>query len=105
VPFEGVIDADYGDWIVDYKTDRQVHPEHHAPQLALYLRATGAARASLDYLRHDLLYTLSADELAQGLSVAQMFGATPSAEACRFCLHRGVCDQAALVTTGDVGNR
>jgi len=101
--FEGVIDAHYGHWIVDYKTDGQVHPEDHAPQLALYLQATGAQRASLAYLRHGLLHTLSSEELEQGLKRAQTaatgiqrreFSATPSLETCRFCLYQGVCDQA-----------
>ena len=106
--FEGVIDALYTDtpegaWIVDYKTDRTVRPEHHAPQLALYMQATGAQRASLAYLRHGLVHTLSEAELHQGLSLSRraaggiqagQFAPTPSAEACRFCLHRQVCDSA-----------
>ncbi len=100
---EGVVDADYGHLIVDYKTDRQMRPEHHAPQLALYLQATGANTASLAYLRQNTLYTLSAGEVARGRMLAQQaalgiqahaFVATPSSNACRFCLHRGVCDQS-----------
>lgn len=66
VTFEGVIDAHYGDWIVDYKTDRRAEPHEHAPQLALYLAATGATRASLAYLRHDRLHTFSEPELRRG---------------------------------------
>ncbi|WP_216328000.1 UvrD-helicase domain-containing protein [Deinococcus aestuarii] len=101
--FEGVIDAHYGDWIVDFKTDRQVHPAHHAPQLALYLEATGASRASLAYLRHDLLHDLSAQDLEHARNEtrrmtagvqAHDFAPTPSAERCRFCAFRQVCDAA-----------
>lgn len=104
--FEGVIDAQHADapggsWTVDYKTDRRAEPHEHAPQLALYQNATGAAQASLAYLRHDLLYTFTDAELRRGREQIQAvaqgvqaleFKPTPSAHACRLCVYRLVCD-------------
>ncbi|WP_221091404.1 UvrD-helicase domain-containing protein [Deinococcus aquaedulcis] len=104
VTFEGVVDALYEDWIVDFKTDRHVQPDHHAAQLALYLDATGASRASLAYLRHDLLYDLSRTELEQAKSEmtrmvsgvrAHDFTPAPSPERCRWCQYRQVCSASA----------
>ena len=103
VTFEGVIDAHYGEWIVDYKTDRRAEPHEHAPQLALYLSATGATRASLAYLRHERLHTFTDAELDHGRAQVQAmaegvqafhFAPTPSAGACRLCTYRLVCDAA-----------
>ncbi|MFC3860725.1 UvrD-helicase domain-containing protein [Deinococcus antarcticus] len=101
--FEGVIDALYDDWIVDYKTDRSMNPHHHLPQLALYCSATGVSRASLAYLRHDTLYECSPADLQSGLDdidrvvqgvTALNFAPTPSLETCRFCTFRQVCSAA-----------
>lgn len=101
--FEGVIDALYDNWIVDFKTDRYVQPAHHAAQLALYQDATGASRASLAYLRHDLLYDLSGEELRdarqamtgmiQGVQ-AHDFTPRPAPDRCQFCQYRQVCSAA-----------
>lgn len=103
--FEGVIDALYEGWVVDYKTDRRMEPEDHLPQLALYCAATGAPRASLAYLRHGQLYDYSAADLERGLGLvdcmvegvqALNFAPAPSVARCTFCAYRQVCD-AALV--------
>ncbi|WP_152872057.1 UvrD-helicase domain-containing protein [Deinococcus terrestris] len=108
--FEGVIDAHYGHWLVDYKTDRSVSPDDHAPQLALYLQATGAERASLAYLRQEVLYTLNPAEVERGLAQARhaaqgiragVFTPTPSAPACRLCLYRQVCDASLFASAPD----
>lgn len=98
--FEGVIDAHYGDWIVDFKTDRRLEPAEHAPQLAVYLDATGASRASLAYLRHNQLRELTPAELQLArLETRRMvdgvqrhaFDPTPSTAGCRWCMYRQVC--------------
>ena len=103
VSFEGVIDAHYGGWIVDYKTDQHPNPAEHAAQLAVYADATGATRASLAYLRHVTLHTFTAPELRHGLEqvhavtdgiLAQRFAPSPSTRACRVCAYRRVCDAA-----------
>lgn len=101
--FEGVIDALYDGWIVDYKTDQHLNPAHHFPQLALYCAATGASQASLAYLRHDMLYTCKPQDLQAGQdAIAQVvkglsrfdFTPTPSPDACRYCSFRQVCSAA-----------
>ncbi|MHA0036501.1 3'-5' exonuclease [Deinococcus sp. PESE-13] len=103
--FEGVIDALYDGWVVDYKTDRRMEPADHLPQLSLYSAATGAQRASLAYLRHAQLHHYSAADLQQGTEQVERmvggvqaleFSPTPAPTRCRFCSYRQVCD-AALV--------
>jgi ATP-dependent helicase/nuclease subunit A len=102
--FEGVVDAfdPDGRLVLDYKTDRQVNPEHHLPQLALYAHHLGATRAALAYLRHDTLHVFEEQDLQRGLALVQdaaqrlkekNFDPTPS-PACRYCSFRGVCDAA-----------
>lgn len=101
--FEGVIDAYYGDWIVDFKTDRRMSPADHASQLALYLDATGASQASLAYLRHDHLHDFTDAELDNARRATQRmvagvqalaFDPDPHPERCGFCAFRQVCDAA-----------
>lgn len=105
--FEGVIDAMYDDWVVDYKTDRRMEPADHLPQLALYCAATGARKASLAYLRHATLHDFTAEELQHGLEQigrmrkgveAFQFAPDPSPTRCTYCTYRQVCDAAR---TGD----
>ncbi|PYE52029.1 UvrD-helicase domain-containing protein [Deinococcus yavapaiensis] len=100
VRFEGVIDALYDGWVVDYKTDKEAAPHHHLPQLAVYAAHVGANRASLAYLRHDRLHDFTEDELRWGLQLAEGaarrmfegdFEATPSVDTCRWCAYRGSC--------------
>ncbi|SEJ86548.1 ATP-dependent exoDNAse (exonuclease V) beta subunit (contains helicase and exonuclease domains) [Deinococcus reticulitermitis] len=105
VTFEGIVDAfdPEGALVLDYKTDKEVRPEHHLPQLALYAHHLGAREAALAYLRHGALHTFTAEELERGLAAVQDtarrmealdFAPTPSASACRMCSFRGVCDAA-----------
>ncbi|MBB5235587.1 UvrD-helicase domain-containing protein [Deinococcus budaensis] len=102
---EGIVDAfdPQGGLVLDYKTDRQMVPEHHLPQLALYAHHLGAREAALAYLRHETLHRLTEADLRRGLALvrdtvsrleALDFAPTPSASACRFCAFRGVCDAA-----------
>ncbi|WP_199188340.1 UvrD-helicase domain-containing protein [Deinococcus arcticus] len=109
--FEGVVDAfDEADrFVLDYKTDRAFHPEHHLPQLALYAHHLNAERAALAYLKDvKALHVFREEDLARGMqlvggAVEQMtaldFAPTPGAGTCRTCAFRGVCDAAVLVET------
>lgn len=102
---EGVVDAydPASGLVLDYKTDRQMVPEHHLPQLALYAHELGAQEAALAYLRHGKLHAFTPADLARGWETVQAtaarltaldFAPTPSASACRSCVFRGVCDAA-----------
>ncbi|MFC4427156.1 UvrD-helicase domain-containing protein [Deinococcus navajonensis] len=106
VTFEGIVDAydRTGGLVLDYKTDREVHPEHHLPQLALYAHQLGAREAALAYLRHDRLHVFSAQDLARGLDVvhgavdrltALDLAPTPAPLTCKRCPFQGVCGAAS----------
>lgn len=101
--FEGVIDAFTDTWIIDYKTDSYLDPEHHLPQMALYSHHLQIPKASLVYLRHNTLHTFSAEELQKGLQDIDrmlsglrsgVLNANPSAFNCRFCPHQTHCPDA-----------
>ncbi|MFM8440377.1 MAG: RecB family exonuclease, partial [Acidobacteriota bacterium] len=98
----GVADAVGDDFVLDYKTDKEMEPEHHKLQLWAYTKALGKSKGYLAYLRHDKLYRFESDEL-MGLDetakkiVAGIregdFAATPSITVCRFCSYREICDE------------
>ncbi|SMB82115.1 UvrD-helicase domain-containing protein [Deinococcus hopiensis] len=105
VTFEGIVDAfdEEGRLVLDYKTDRTDHPEHHLPQLALYAHHLKAEQAALAYVRVGKLHVFSPEDLNTGMqqigaAVERMtaldFAPTPSVVACRTCAFRGVCDAA-----------
>ncbi|MGI8748005.1 MAG: RecB family exonuclease, partial [Deinococcus sp.] len=107
IVFEGIVDAHdaEGGLVLDYKTDKDVDPEHHLPQLALYAHHLQAGEAALAYLRHDQLHVFSAADLGRGLAqveagVARMtaldFAPLPSRAVCTRCAFRGVCDAAEV---------
>ena len=98
----GVADAVGDDFVLDYKTDKEMEPEHHKLQIWAYTKALGRSKGYLAYLRHDKLHRFDSHEL-MGLDetakkiVAGIregdFAATPSITACRFCSYREICDQ------------
>ncbi|GGJ36250.1 UvrD-helicase domain-containing protein [Deinococcus roseus] len=101
--FEGVVDAFTDSWIIDYKTDSFINPQHHLPQMALYSHHLKIPRASLVYLRHNQLHTFGAAELQEGLQNIDVMledlrsgklEARPSAFNCRFCPHQMHCPDA-----------
>ena len=105
VMFEGVVDAwnEAQGLILDYKTDREVVPEHHLPQLSVYAHRLGSKTAALAYLRQEELHVFSSEDLARGLKdvegdiermTARDFTPNPSVSSCRRCPYRGVCDVA-----------
>lgn len=98
----GVADAVGDDFVLDYKTDKEMEPEHHKLQIWAYTKALGKSKGYLAYLRHDKLHRFESDEL-MGLDetakkiVAGIregdFAATPSITVCRFCSYREICDE------------
>jgi ATP-dependent helicase/nuclease subunit A len=97
----GKIDAVGPDFVLDYKTDREVEPDHHLVQLAIYALHAGVSEACLAYLRHGRLHRFDAAALAAGharaLAIAEAiargdFAPHPSVEACGGCPHARVCD-------------
>lgn len=102
----GVVDGVGPDFVLDYKTDREVEPAHHAMQLWAYTRALGMSRGYLAYLRHGQLVALDGPELAaageQARNVARAIGragyaATPSAAGCGTCAYAVLCKAAVGV--------
>lgn len=105
VTFEGIVDAYDREQrlVLDYKTDREVHPEDHLPQLALYAHHLGAREAALAYLRHKRLHLFGPEDLARGLDTVHAavtrltaldFSPTPDPVTCKRCAFKGVCDAA-----------
>jgi ATP-dependent helicase/nuclease subunit A len=99
----GVVDLVGEDFVLDFKTDQAMHPEHHQFQLWAYSRATGKPNAYLAYLRHDRLHAFATGALqdfnhqANALVERLMSGDfTPKAahHNCGICPYEAVCDQA-----------
>jgi ATP-dependent helicase/nuclease subunit A len=98
VLFEGTVDAfdSASGLVLDYKTDRAVHPEHHLTQLALYAHHLGATEVALAYLRPEVqtLHVFTPADLQRGWqgiedTVHRLsgldFAPTPGPGTCRLC--------------------
>lgn len=102
VTLYGSADVVGPDFVLDYKTDSQVHPEEHRFQLWTYARALGKREALIAYLRHNVLHRFNEEQLDR-LDTAAVevidgiadgrFTASPSEGACRFCNYKELCDQ------------
>ncbi|WP_204139091.1 exodeoxyribonuclease V subunit beta [Halomicronema sp. CCY15110] len=102
ITFNGVVDLVGDDFVLDFKSDRTIHPEHHQFQLWAYSQATTKPNAHIAYLRHDRLHTFtpaqlskldtSASALVNGLLVQGDFTPTPSEANCGICPYIEVCD-------------
>lgn len=99
----GTVDAVGSDFILDYKTDKTMEPEHHALQLAVYVAALGKERALLAYLRHNTLHALDSAELhgfqVQAKRIATQiqaghFEPTPDPTRCQSCSYQTICKVA-----------
>ncbi|MEO1693495.1 MAG: PD-(D/E)XK nuclease family protein, partial [Cyanobacteria bacterium J06631_6] len=105
ITFNGVIDLVGQDWILDYKSDRQMQPQDHRFQLWVYAAALKRNNAHIVYLRHDKIHSFSpsqlssiateANELAQKISQGD-YSATPTTEKCAYCPYLAPCNQAAI---------
>ncbi len=99
----GIADLVGPDFVLDYKTDSEMHPDEHRFQLWAYAAAFHKEKAFIAYLRHDRMHqfdvqhlaaiTDEAADLVRGITTA-VYTATPSASACSMCNYSLICDQA-----------
>jgi ATP-dependent helicase/nuclease subunit A len=105
ITFNGVIDLVGDNWILDYKSDRQIQPEDHRFQLWVYAQALQYPHAYIAYLRHDYIYSLNHNDLkaiapeinliAQQIHAGNYI-ATPTMEKCAICPYIAFCDDAMI---------
>ncbi len=102
ITFNGVVDLVGEDFVLDFKSDRAIHPEHHQFQLWAYSQATAKPNAHIAYLRHDRLHTFTSDHLSELAASASAlvnglvkgdFTPTPSETSCGICPYAEVCDR------------
>lgn len=99
----GIADLVGDDFVLDYKTDSKMDPEHHKFQLWAYAEALNKPKAYVAYLRHDTLYEFGGGELAtikteaaellEGISAGK-YESKPSAANCGYCVFNTICVQA-----------
>ena len=96
----GIVDLVGDDFVLDFKTDRSMHPEHHRFQLWAYSKATGKSRAHLAYLRHDQLRSFMPKELSaldqEAVALVERltrgdFEAQPKVYSCNICPYSENC--------------
>ncbi|MGB3769004.1 MAG: UvrD-helicase domain-containing protein, partial [Phormidesmis sp.] len=97
----GKVDLVGDDFVLDFKTDQTIHPEHHQFQLWAYSKAAGKSSAHLAYLRRNHLHSFEADDLAQIEKQAESlirrlmsgdFVATASEQSCKICPFSECCE-------------
>jgi len=105
IKFSGIVDLLGDDWLLDYKSDRQINPEHHHLQLWAYAEALGYQKAHIAYLRHDYLYSLDVEQLTAIASQAKQlvdgisagnFHPQASFSTCQYCSYSSLCEFACL---------
>ncbi|MGL6344651.1 MAG: UvrD-helicase domain-containing protein [Waterburya sp.] len=105
ITFNGVIDLVGDNWILDYKSDRQIQPEDHRFQLWVYAQALQHPHAHIAYLRHDHIHTFNSKDfqaiapeinlIAQQIHAGN-YTATPTMEKCAICPYIAFCDDAMI---------
>ena len=97
----GKVDLVGDDFVLDFKTDQAIHPEHHQFQLWAYSKAMGKSSAHLAYLRYNHLHSFEANDLAQIEEQAERlikrltsgkFVATASEQSCKICPFSECCE-------------
>ena len=97
----GKVDLVGDDFVLDFKTDQVIHPEHHQFQLWAYSKATEKPSAHLAYLRRNYLHSFEADDLANIEEQAESlihrlmsgdFVATASEQSCKICPFSECCE-------------
>ncbi|MBD1916266.1 MULTISPECIES: UvrD-helicase domain-containing protein [Cyanophyceae] len=97
----GVVDLVGEDFVLDFKTDQTMHPEHHQFQLWAYSQAIDKPNAHLAYLRHNHIYTFDSAALNNLKSQASVlakklvkgdFIPKPSKISCGICPYVGICE-------------
>ena len=105
ITFNGVIDLVGNDWVLDYKSDRQMQPAEHRLQLWIYAAALQRQKAHIVYLRHDRIHTFAEAELAkigaEAIYLSQQihqgnYRATPTTEKCAYCPYLAFCNEAEI---------
>jgi ATP-dependent helicase/nuclease subunit A len=105
ITFNGVIDLVGDNWVLDYKSDRQIQPEDHRFQLWVYAQALEHPNAHIAYLRHDHIHTFNNNDFQAiapeiNLIVQQIhagnYTATPTMEKCAICPYIAFCDYAMI---------
>ena len=103
--FNGQADLVGDDFVLDIKTDRDLHPQEHRFQLWAYATATQKNTAHIAYLRHDTLHTFTPNDLQDiaqeakqcvGAIAKSHYTPTPSAQACRYCAYLEICEHGSL---------
>lgn len=106
--FNGVVDLLGDDWVLDFKTDQEIDPQHHRFQLWAYAQATARTNAHIAYLRHDYLHRFSTEELQTTGQEAEIlvqnilnghFVANASHANCGFCAYGEICDERYQATS------
>lgn len=96
----GVVDQVGSDYVLDFKTSREVELDHHLLQVWAYARATNRPRAVLAYLRQRRLEVVDETALAAADGRASrvveaiqrgIVDATPDPEACGVCRYATIC--------------
>ena len=105
IDFSGIVDLLGQDWLLDYKSDRVVNPQHHRFQIWAYASALGYNKAYIAYLRHNYVHNFTLADLdaiaieAQQLVkeiVAGNYQAKPKIENCTICPYNSLCQFAIL---------
>ncbi len=103
--FNGVIDLVGNNWVLDYKSDRLMHPQDHRFQLWVYAEALKQPNAYIAYLRHDRIYSFTQSDLThlkdEANALARQiyrgnYTATPTMEKCAYCPYLAFCNDAAI---------
>lgn len=101
ITFNGFVDLVGEDFVLDFKTDRTIQPEHHQFQLWAYSQAIAKPNAHIAYIRHNRLHTFDtaellslekrADTLVSSLAIGD-FSPTLDKGNCKICPYSEVCD-------------
>jgi ATP-dependent helicase/nuclease subunit A len=97
----GVIDVVGDDFVLDFKSDQKIQPEHHRFQLWAYTQALGFTNGFLAYLRHGEVFEfdstdfdslqIEAETIIQRISTAD-YTASPSTSTCKACPYSRICE-------------
>ncbi|AFZ37811.1 UvrD/REP helicase [Stanieria cyanosphaera PCC 7437] len=105
ITFTGVIDLVGENWILDYKSDRDINPQDHRFQLWAYAQALKSQQAHIAYLRHDYVHSFSQtkltaiteeiESLVKKINAGNYIANSSSAN-CQICPYCAFCDFAHL---------
>ena len=113
IKLNGFIDLIGEDFILDFKTDRVIQPQHHRFQLWAYAAATQKLTAHIAYLRHDRVHTFDSQSLSSIHQEAESlihtiqnghFSPTPSLASCGICPYIEICDSGIEDPTANEEN-